>query len=263
LRAEKIGHHGAMWALKIGASIVSAARGDLTASSQETIDAWEFGVAHDVGWNFATSIQRGHFAMWAGDLEEAEHWYSDELKVRGKSYLSGLSEASLFAAYAESNDPRAARAWKDRRWKSPVSGQLNSLGAWTALERSVIGLARMGWKQEAAALLPLTEELLLTGAWTYSLLSPFQTVAGIAAACAGYWAAAEDRHLTAIRQTDTAPYRHLQPVAREWYGTMLFDRNGPGDAVKANSLMDEAISMYEALGLRRRARLARETLAAR
>jgi serine/threonine protein kinase/tetratricopeptide (TPR) repeat protein len=263
LRAEKIGHHGAMWALKIGASIVSAARGDIAASNRETIDAWEFGAAHNVGWNFATSIQRGHFALWSGDLAEAENWYSDELKRGGKSYLSGLSEACLFAAYAESHDPRAARAWTDRRWKTPVSGQLNSLGAWTALAQSVIGLARMGWKEEAAVLRPLTEELLLTGAWTYSLLAPFQTVAGIAASCAGDWAAAEHHHLTAIRQVDTAPYRHLQPVAREWYASMLLDRNSSGDAVKADSLMEKAISMYESSGMPRRARLALEMRASR
>jgi len=245
----------------IGASLVSAARGNLVASKNETVEAWEFGAAHAVGWNFATSLQRGHFALWSGDLAEAEQWYSDELKVKGKSYLSGLSEACLFAAYAESYDPRAAKAWTDRRWKSPVSGQLNSLGAWTALERSIIGLARLGWREEAAALRPLTEELLLTGAWTYSLLSPFQTIAGIAAACAGDWAAAEQHHLAAIRQTDTAPYRHLQPVAREWYATMLFDRNRSGDSAKANSTLDDAVVLYESLGLPHRARLAREALA--
>ena len=263
LRAQKIGHHGAMWALKIGASIVSAARGDLAASNRETIDAWEFGSAHHLGWNFATSIQRGHFALWAGDLAEAERWYSDELKTGGKSYLSGLSEACLFAAYAETGDPRAADTWTARHWKTPISGQLNSLGAWTALERTVIGLARLGWIDQAAALRPLTEQLLLTGAWTYSLLSPFQTIAGIAAGCAGDWTAAEHHHLAAIRQTDVAPYRHLQPVAREWYAKMFHDRGNPGDAVRARSLTDEAASMYEALGLPHRAALARESQATR
>jgi serine/threonine protein kinase/tetratricopeptide (TPR) repeat protein len=260
LRAEKIGHHGAMWALKIGASIVSAARGDLASSERQTVDAWEFGAAHHLGWNFATSIQRGHFALWAGDLAEAERWYSEEFKAGGKSYLSGLSEACLFAAFAETGDPRASGMWTDRHWKLPVGGQLNSLGVWTALERSVIGLARLGWSKEAAALRPLAEELLLTGAWTYSLLSPFHTIAGIAAACAGDWAGADNHHLTAIRQTDTAPYRHLQPVAREWYARMLRDLDRPGDAGKARVLLDEAISLYEALGLPGRARLARDVL---
>jgi len=257
-RAEKIGHYGAVWALKIGASVVSAARGDLAASRAETIEAWDFGVAHDVGWNFATSIQRGHFALWSGELAEAENWYSQGLNVEGKSYLSGLSEACLFAALAESGDSRAESAWINRRWKSPVSGQLNSLGAWTGLERSVIGLARIRRTEDLAALRPLTEELILTGAWTYSLLSPFRTVAGITAACAGDLPAAEHHHLTALRQTETAPYRHLQPVAMEWYAKMLLQRNESGDGDEARALLDEAIARYQSMGLAFRARHARE-----
>ncbi len=258
--AEKIGHHGALWALKIAASLASAARGELAAANAETIDAWEFGAAHHVGWNFATSIQRGHFALWSGALGEAERWYSDEPKAGGKSYLSGLSEACLFAAYAESGDTRAARAWKERGWKSPVPGQLNSLGCWTALAPSIVGLARLGWKEEAAALRPLAEELLLTGAWTYSLLPPFRTIAGIAAACAQDWEAAESHHRIALHQADSAPYRHLQPVAREWYARMLRDRIRGGDAARAEVLLDEAVSIYESLGLPGRARLARQVV---
>jgi len=74
-------------------------------------------------------------------------------------------------------------------------------------------------------------------------------VAGIAAACAGDWMAAEQHHRTAIHQTDTAPYRHLQPVAREWYATMLLERGAPGDREKAQSLLREACAMYTKLGL--------------
>lgn len=260
-RAEKIGHYGAVWALKIAASLVSAARGDLAASREQTIEAWEFGTAHDVGWNFATSLQRGHFEMWAGDLNAAETWYADGLKVEGKSYLSGLAEASLFAAYAENRDPRAAKAWAARNWQLPTPGQLNSLGVWTALERSIIGLYHLGYRQEVAALLPLAEELLLTGAWTYTLLSPFQTVAGIAASCAGEWARAEEHHLEAIRQTDAAPYHHLKPVGRKWYATMLLDRDAYGDRKAAKGLLEEAVALYEAPGFPARSRHARELLA--
>jgi DNA-binding winged helix-turn-helix (wHTH) protein/tetratricopeptide (TPR) repeat protein len=244
LRAEKIGHYGAVWALKIGASIVSGTRGDLVAAEKETREAWEFGVAQELGWNFAAGLQLGHIALWRGNLGEAEGWYSRGLKSEGKSYLSGLSEACLFTAFAENRDPRVEQAWARRRWKSPVLGQLNSLGSWVALERSVIGLAHMDRKVELAALRPATEELLLTGAWIYSLLSPFRTVAGIAAAAAGDWSSAEEHHRMAIHQTDTAPYHHLQPVAREWYAKMLIDRNGPDDVISARSLLEEAIAMY-------------------
>jgi tetratricopeptide (TPR) repeat protein len=261
-RAEKIGHYGAIWALKIAASFASAARGELARSQEETVDAWNFGAAHDVGWNFATSLQRGHFALWSGNFAEAESWYEQGLKLEGKSYLSGLAEASLFAAWAEAGDPRAGDAWRSRRWPFPVPGELNSLGAWTALERSVIGLARLDLPSEVAPLRPLTEQLLLTGAWTYPLLSPFRTIAGIAAGCAEDWTAAEEHHRCALEQTLTAPYRHLIPVAREWYARTLLERRAKGDLEKARQLLHEAVTAYLALGFSGRGLHASATLSA-
>ena len=65
----------------------------------------------------------------------------------------------------------------------------------------------------------------------------------------GDWSAAEQHHLTAIHQTDTAPYRVSQPTAREWYATMLLDRNGAGDSAKASVLLSEALAMYETMGM--------------
>lgn len=142
----------------------------------------------------------------------------------------------------------------------PVLGELNSLGAWTALERSVVGLARMGLRSEIVALRSLTEQLLQTGAWTYTLLSPFRCIAGIAAACAGDWIAAEEHHLCALRQTETAPYRHLTPVALEWPSHMLHERRGRGDILKARRLLEQALVAYEALGNSARGRHAKATL---
>jgi hypothetical protein len=125
----------------------------------------------------------------------------------------------------------------------------------------VIGLAHLGRREDLAALRPLTEELVETGAWTYSLLSPFHTAAGITAAATGDWAAAEKHHTTAIHQTDVAPYRHLQPVSREWYARMLLDRRGPSDEIKAAAIVDDAIAMYQSIGLPARAMRAREVRA--
>jgi hypothetical protein len=115
----------------------------------------------------------------------------------------------------------------------------------------VTGLAWLGCKEEAAALRPLTEELVSMGVWAAPLfdLFPCRTSAGIAAACAGDWSAAEQHHLRAIHQTDTAPYRCSQPTAREWYATMLLDRNATGERAKARSLLIESQAMYEVVGM--------------
>jgi tetratricopeptide (TPR) repeat protein len=260
-KAEKIGHHGAIWALKIAAAIASAARGNIQAAQDQTIGAWEFGAAHDVGWNFATSLQRGHFALWSGNVAEAEDLYRHGLKLKERSYLSDFAEACLFAAWAETGDPRAAEAWKNRTWNLPTPGQINSLGAWNALERTVVGIAHLRRREDLSKLRRLTEELLLTGAWTYTILFPLESIAGITSAADEDWEAAETHHLTAIHQTDTAPYRHLQPVAREWYARMLVERKRAADREKANSLLQKSIQLYESLGQLQRAAQAHQILA--
>jgi tetratricopeptide (TPR) repeat protein len=254
LLANRVGHYGAVWAIRFLRATLSLARGDLIAAEREMEEARSFGEAHQVPWTcIFNPVELGMVAFLRGNLAVAERWLSKRPEVEGQTFLSGWGDACLFAFRAESEQnaesSNARKAWTDRSWKLPLIGQPNPWGAWLALERSVIGLAWLGKKEEAAALAPLTEELLLTGVWASIDLSPFRTVAGIAAACAGDWSAAEQHHLTAIHQTDTAPYRVSQPMAREWYATMLLDRNAPGDAANARGLLSEALAMYESMGM--------------
>jgi tetratricopeptide (TPR) repeat protein len=249
LLAERIGHHGAEFNTRYQRGLLSIAHGDLVAAERELEELRNFCEVHRFAWRFIPSIPLGTLAFLRGNFADAERWYNDRTEIEEQTCLSGWRNSSLFAFLAESNDDRAWKAWTDRRWKMPRSGQPNPLGAWCSLERSVVGLAWLGMREDAAALRPLTEEVLLTGVWASFELSLFRTAAGIAAACAGDWSAAEQHHLTAIHQTDTAPYRISQPTAREWYATMLLDRNGPGDAAKAGVLLRESLAMYESLGI--------------
>jgi tRNA A-37 threonylcarbamoyl transferase component Bud32/tetratricopeptide (TPR) repeat protein len=254
LLANRVGHYGAVWVTRFLWATLSLSRGDLIAAEREMEEARSFGEAHQVPWTCVFNpVELGMVAFLRGNLTVAERWLSKRPEVEGQTFLSGWRDACLFAFRAESEQDaessNAQKAWTDRSWKLPLIGQPNPWGAWLALERSVIGLAWLGKREEAAALRPLTEELLQTGVWVSLDLSPFRTAAGIAAACAGDWSAAEQHHLTAIHQTDTAPYRVSQPMAREWYATMLLDRNAPGDAAKARGLFSEALAMYESVGM--------------
>src|SRR5665213_1309827 len=251
--AERIGHRGAAWLNKVHRAHLSGVRGDLVALSRDLEEASAFGEAHRVPWTFATSVELGTLAFRRGNLTEAERRLRDRTEIEEQTYMAGWRDACLFAFLAEterdSESGKAWKAWTDRGWKLPRMGQPNPWGAWLALERSVIGLAWLGRREEAAGLRPLTEELVLTGVWIAPDYSLFRNAAGIAAACAGDWSAAEHHHLTAIDQTDTAPYPLCRPTAREWYAATLLDRNGPEDSVKARSLLIEALAMYESIGM--------------
>ena len=240
---QRVGNDNANFTIQLRMAGDHIARGDLRQAEREVEEAWNFGELRQSP--FVADAYRGTIAYLRGNLNEAERWFC--YRVEPRTYLFGWKESSLFSLWAEAGDERAGKAWMERRWNLPLAGQPNSAGAWIALKRSVVGLASMGRKAEAAALRPLTEELLQTGVWVGYSRFPIRTVAGIAAACAGDWAAAEEHHRTAIHQMDTAPYRTAQPMAREWYAVMLLDRNAAGDLDKARDLLTEALAMYEAL----------------
>jgi len=248
-RAEKIGHPGGKLALRLISSWMCLAHGELVQAAHHAEDAWNFGEANQMGWNFTSAALRAQIAHLRGRNSDSERWSTYGWEKERGSFWGGWSEASRFAALAESKDERAWKAWQQRGWQLPVAGQLNSLGSWAALERSVLGLAWLGKRDEVGGLRPLTEELLRTEAWAYTELLPFRTAAGVAAACTRDWSAAEQHHQTSIQQTDTAPYRIAQPIAREWYAKMLLERNSAGDAIRARSLMNEALVMYESIAM--------------
>ena len=255
---QRVGNDNVHFAIKLRIVGGHTSRGDLRQAEREFEEAWNFGEDHQLATVFLADVLRGTIAFLRGNLGEAERWFRHRAEPR--THFWGWRDSSLFALWAEAGDDRAAKAWRERRWNLPMSGQPNSVGAWLALEKSVVGLASLGRKEEAAALRPLTEEMLLTGVWVSYSRFPLRTVAGIAAACAGDWAAAEEHHRIAIHQMDTAPYRTTQPMAREWYARMLLDRQGAGDLAQARELLAEALAMYESLEMSFHANRTREGL---
>src|SRR5260221_10952528 len=95
------------------------------------------------------------------------------------------------------------------------------------------GLFILGEKSEAEQLYPLVRELVNTGAVVLWPIFRFtQTVAGIAAAAASQWEAAEDHFQTASRQAESVPHRLEQAEIRRFPAMMLIDRETLGDRGK-------------------------------
>jgi hypothetical protein len=132
----------------------------------------------------------------------------------------------------------------------PTEDQVNAYGHWINLVHVVEGLYALGERDAVARMRPLTEAF--AG-------SEFRVVrehgalpraaAGIAAACARDWDAAEAHFTQALAICDSVPVRISQGTTREWYADMLMERNAGDDRARAATLYAEAASNYQATGL--------------
>jgi len=134
----------------------------------------------------------------------------------------------------------------------PVSGQENYRGSWWMLVLVIEGLVMLGEQAQAGQLYPLVRELIDTGAvvgWPIPRYT--QTIAGLAAAGAHQWEAAEKHFQVARRQADFFPDRLEQAEIRRFHAMMLIDRGANGDREKARTLLGEAMESYTSIGMPR------------
>jgi hypothetical protein len=81
------------------------------------------------------------------------------------------------------------------------------------------------------------------------------TIAGIAAAAARQWQAAEDHFQIALQQAEAFPQRLEQAEIRRFHAKMLIDRAAAGDREKASTLLSEALESYTQIGMPRHMQL--------
>jgi len=120
------------------------------------------------------------------------------------NFIEGLGVGTLFRQLSYAGDRDAALAiFEEKRTQLPRSGQQNTRGWWLMLALVIEGLVMLGEQSQAGELYPLARELLDTGAvalWPIFRLT--QTIAGIAAAAARQWEAAEDHFRIAMQQAE-------------------------------------------------------------
>jgi hypothetical protein len=114
------------------------------------------------------------------------------------------------------------------------------------------GLIMLGEQSQAEEPYPLVGELLDTGAVALWPIFRFtHTIAGVAAAAARQWRAAEDHFQIALQHAEAFPQRLEQAEIRRFHAMMLMDRAAPGDRVKAQTLLGEALLTYTRIGMPR------------
>jgi hypothetical protein len=117
---------------------------------------------------------------------------------------------------------------------------------------AIEGLAMLGEKSQAGRFYPLVRELIDTGAVVLWPIFRFtQTIAGVSAAAAQEWEAAEDHFKIALQHARSFPDRLEPAEIRRFHAMMLMDRGAPSDRKKAHSLLGEALETYTRIGMPR------------
>jgi tetratricopeptide (TPR) repeat protein len=244
-------------------------------------EAWlEFGESADLGkletaigqvlksefpvtfWEVFVNAQLSFLNFFRGDWSTARSYAQASNNAGEDTYIRGFGAGTLFRQMAYAGDRKGALTilHQKKDWL-PRAGQPNTMGSWWMLMLAVEGLVVLGEKQLAAQYYPLACEVLETGAVTLWPIFRFtHTVAGMAAAAGHRWDVAKTHFQTALRQAEITP-NHLEKAEIErFHALMLIDRGAPGDREEAQKLLEQAIAVYERIGMPRHHNLARALL---
>ena len=235
--------------------------------------AWvEFGKAPDLAkleadfLQFSNSAQKERFIFWdvlsevhlslvdffRGNWSGALLHARNSCSLKRESSIEGLGVGTLFRQMAYAGDHNGAFALLDKdRTRRPVSGHQNTRGSWS-FALVVEGLVMLREQSQAGQLYPLVQELIGTGAVALWPIFRFtHTIAGVAAAAAGEWEAAEDHFKIALQQAAAFPYCLEQAEVQRFHAMMLIARAAPGDREKAQRLLGDALETYTRIGMPR------------
>lgn len=257
-RAERIGHVRSRVTVGARLPVVALAEGDLDRAEQIARETLQFAQSVPNGFLFVAQNALGHILVWKGQTQEGIELLRKAVGAHTGAFY-GLPEGEFAAALAVLGDAQAPEACDSVLALVPRPGVSKGLGAWHAVLGAIQALRTLGRNREAGRLLGEAERI--ADEWDISLLGfPARTAAGIAAACAGDWARAEQHHRRAIARMDEVPYVCAALIARYWYADMLFSRGRDPDVSVAQVLLRQTIEKCDSIGLALYGRLAREML---
>jgi tetratricopeptide (TPR) repeat protein len=186
--------------------------------------------------------------------------YADQARALSPfSVMRGFGTAARLRQMAYAGEHTGALAiLEESRAMLPQRGAVNTIGSWAMLLSVVEGLFVLGERKRAVEFYPAIRELIGTGAVCLSWIARFpQTVAGIAAAAARNWSAAEEHFALAKEQARKLPHRLEAADVNRFHATMLIERGARRDMNRARRLLTEALDSYEKIGMPRHAEMTR------
>jgi class 3 adenylate cyclase/tetratricopeptide (TPR) repeat protein len=261
---DRIGHPGAhLTAHRSRVAAHYVRTGDLAALAAGGEKDREIAAAGGLPWIAQSYTWIGLAAFVGGDWEAAREAFEEGVRREPPApVFTGWERGILMALLAYQEEEEAAlELWSREGVEIPPAGEATGLGASGMLMWAVEAFAVLGRHDDAGALYPQVAahaEVLKGRIWD---LAPSHRVAGIAAACAGDFEAAERHFDLGAAQADAWPHVVEQAERRRWRAWMLLLRGGPGDRERAEGLLREAAERYRSLHMPRHVELA-ETMAA-
>jgi tetratricopeptide (TPR) repeat protein len=215
-----------------------------------------------VFWDVFSEVQLSLVDFLRGNWASALHHAQASCRLDADTFLRGTGVGTFFRQMAYAGDQAGALAILHEKcaWL-PHNGRPNTTGSWWMLALVIEGLVVLGEQSQARELYPLTRQLVDTGAVALWPIFRFtHTVAGMAAAAAHQWEAAEDHFQTALHQAEAVPHRLEQAEIRRFHAMMLIDRAAPGDREEARRLLSEARETYTRIGMPRHIEMTRTLL---
>jgi class 3 adenylate cyclase/tetratricopeptide (TPR) repeat protein len=249
--AERLGHLGAIFMLLCDSVRDAASHGDFATSRAmglRMIDVCERG---GLPWLYVGHLYLGLVAHWRGDADEAEAELRKALELEPPSAYAGQTACNLARHLAHVGRFEEVRSlYESRRSIFPTGEGTAVIGAWNCMLGFVEALYLSGFRDEAAALLPLVEKALTLGPeWLAFDGRLIRTRAGVAAAAAGRWDDAErwfgealDRALRTANEVEVADVRRL-------HARVLLDRGRAEDVARAADLLGQACESYRGFGM--------------
>jgi tetratricopeptide (TPR) repeat protein len=202
-------------------------------------------------------------SFFSGNWDSARSIADEAHAAELPGVFRSLSVAMLLrlAAYSGDRD-RVLELVEETQSQLPLPGRANTIGAWSLLMGMVESLAMVGERGRAGELYPRVRELLGCGAVCILFACRFvQTIAGIAAAAANDWDAAEQHFGVGLRQAMELPHRLEEAELRRFHAMMLLWRDMTGDRTRAHEMLVLAVESYKRIGMSRHLKLARGLLA--
>ena len=231
--------------------LAELARGELETAEDTITGLLDFHLfqAAEFPWISFVYSFLGSTQLWLGNVSAARNSFVQAVEREPVGCFTGFDQAHQLRGAIYAGDAIDDAHMRKLKELLPRTGAGTTHGSWYVLLCMVEALAMKGRRDESAELYPWTRKLMELGGVFLFDWGLVERYAGIAASAGQRWEEAEQHFENALRRAEEIPHRIEQAELRRWYGRMLLDRDGSGDRVKAERLLDEALAAYRKLGM--------------